>query len=574
MKTTIRRVSFLSCLALPALAAGLGACAADGTDDVGVVASTQAPIQGGVLETGYPQVGKVVNQGGGYCTGTLISPSVVLTAAHCNSDTLTFYTGTKPADFVAHAVDRKVAHPSKDLLLLHLTRPIRDLRPIDINTAWRPAVGTVCTAVGFGAHDDGEGGGGIKRSATERVESQNATTIAVRMVSGIADHGDSGGPLLCDGRIAGVVHNHTDGDWPTHIRENYATIDAVWVTNVTADYSSEAPVAVASWAPGRLDQFVRGFDGAVYHKAWQNGWFPSADAYESLGGFTTGSPEVVSWGPNRLDVFVRGGDMALYHKAWNGSAWSPSVTGWENLGGILVSHPTVVSWGPNRLDVFGIGIDGALYHKAWDGAAWSGWEGLGGEFQGPVQAVSWASGRIDIFGIGMDNALYHKAWAGAWYPSVGGFDYLGGNILGTPSVTSWASGRLDIFVKGADNALYHKAWQNGWFPSVTGFDYLGGQLNGSPTSVSWGPGRLDVFAQGTDGALYHKAWENGWFPSQLGFDDLGGILAGVPSVVSWAAGRLDIFAAGADFALYHKAWQNGWFPSAKGYDYLNGIISW
>ena len=49
---------------------------------------------------------------------------------------------------------------------------------------------------------------------------------------------DSGGPLICDGRIAAVVHNHTDGNWPAHIRENYATIDAEWIATAQGHSSA------------------------------------------------------------------------------------------------------------------------------------------------------------------------------------------------------------------------------------------------------------------------------------------------------------------------------------------------
>ena len=48
----------------------------------------------------------------------------------------------------------------------------------------------------------------------------------------------------------------------------------------------------------------------------------------------TSDPAVCSWAPGRLDVFVRGTDNVLWHK-WFQGGWS----GWESLGGILTSGP-------------------------------------------------------------------------------------------------------------------------------------------------------------------------------------------------------------------------------------------
>jgi hypothetical protein len=44
---------------------------------------------------------------------------------------------------------------------------------------------------------------------------------------------------------------------------------------------------------------------------------------------------VTSWGPDRLDVFVVGTDGGMYHKWWDGTAWGPSITGYEALGGVI-----------------------------------------------------------------------------------------------------------------------------------------------------------------------------------------------------------------------------------------------
>src|SRR5436190_12689208 len=96
------------------MSSGVG-CVDDGaSSDVDDVSSTSAPIQGGQLETGYPAVGEVAI-GGGFCTGTLIAPSYVLTAAHCAGAGMVFKTGTSAADFVDHPVAQQIKHPTLDL---------------------------------------------------------------------------------------------------------------------------------------------------------------------------------------------------------------------------------------------------------------------------------------------------------------------------------------------------------------------------------------------------------------------------------------------------------------------------
>ncbi|HEX2659784.1 MAG TPA: trypsin-like serine protease [Polyangia bacterium] len=184
-------------------------------------------IQGGQIETGYPAVGRMTSSAGG-CTAELIGPSLVLSAKHCAGSSPRFYTGTQPADFVRQPIDTQLVHPTRDLWLVHLASPLA-ITPLVTNTGALPAVGTVCTAVGFGAHDDPGGIPTGKRSATETVTSATTSIIKVLMGTGIADSGDSGGPLICNGAVAGVVWRHTDGNWPTHQREIYTTVDPTWL---------------------------------------------------------------------------------------------------------------------------------------------------------------------------------------------------------------------------------------------------------------------------------------------------------------------------------------------------------
>jgi hypothetical protein len=340
-------------------------------------------------------------------------------------------------------------------------------------------------------------------------------------------------------------------------------------------------LSAVAWASNRLDIFVRGTDGALYHKYWDGShWGPSVSNWEWLGGFIVGAPKVVSWGPNRLDIFVRGGDGALYHKYWDGAHWGPSVANWEWLGGNIVGSPVVVSWGPNRLDIFAVGTDGAMYHKYWDGSHWGpsvgGWEWLGGVIVGMPAVTSWGPNRLDIFVRGTDDAMYHKYWDGShWGPSVSGWEWLGGVLTTDPVPVSWSSNRLDIFVQGTDGAMYHKYWGgSSWGPSVANWEWLGGVIVGPPAAVAWGSNRLDIFARGTDGAMYHKYWDGShWGPSVSNWEWLGGVLVGSPVPVSWSVNRLDIFVQGTDGAMYHKYWDGShWGPSVGNYEWLGGVL--
>jgi hypothetical protein len=65
-----------------------------------------------------------------------------------------------------------------------------------------------------------------------------------------------------------------------------------------------------------------------------------------------------TWAPGRLDVFVRGTDNNLYHQ-WYASGWS----GWQiALSGPITSGLAAVSSAVGRVDVFATGSAGGIYH--------------------------------------------------------------------------------------------------------------------------------------------------------------------------------------------------------------------
>jgi len=191
--------------------------------------STAVPqIINGVPTTEYPAVAAVdilKPTGEFLCTGTLVSPSVVLTAAHCvdndpvaidvvffpNSSTETHYAG------VAYAIHPEYRFPAADLAMLLLEAPVVGITPVPV-AGRTPRPRTVGTIVGYGA--DETGNVGVKEMGTVRLKRCPRRVPALGLQRGDLAralcwrsrpseqntcHGDSGGPLLIDGELAGVT---------------------------------------------------------------------------------------------------------------------------------------------------------------------------------------------------------------------------------------------------------------------------------------------------------------------------------------------------------------------------------
>jgi V8-like Glu-specific endopeptidase len=244
-------------LAVPFLSLLLFACAGHSDD---AADTTDDALQGGVVDKADPAVGLVWFQGGGFCTGTVIAPTVILTAGHCVQDPIDgFYTGpgtataqvgaTPPRGMVKHAVKEWKAHPSfdpsfgscpnagVDIGLIHLSAPI-STPALAINTGHAPAVGTSCTAIGYGTHTErGKTTFEQKRKGTEKVAEIHAQAVGVTFGNAIADRGDSGGPLLCGTTIAATTSCSAAPGDPNTVNY-YARVDAgaAWVQQTLAQW--------------------------------------------------------------------------------------------------------------------------------------------------------------------------------------------------------------------------------------------------------------------------------------------------------------------------------------------------
>jgi hypothetical protein len=78
------------------------------------------------------------------------------------------------------------------------------------------------------------------------------------------------------------------------------------------------PPSVVSSDVGHLEVVARSTDGRLLYKEWSAGsWWPGQTEWATLAVDVGGDPILVSSAPGRLDVFVVGPDGTLWHRSRN-----------------------------------------------------------------------------------------------------------------------------------------------------------------------------------------------------------------------------------------------------------------
>jgi PASTA domain len=185
-----------------------------------------------------------------------------------------------------------------------------------------------------------------------------------------------------DGRIEVFVIDQDGRLW--NVRQSSANGSYTgWNAFGSPGVALEDRPGLARSADGRLELFVRGTDGQLYHQSEASVGTFEWSGWESFGAGSTPAgglidhPVVGADADGRLELFLAGTDGNIYH-AWQTQAsngWSDWISegsaggGFNNLGG---AAPGLGRNGDGRLELFAVARDGNLYHK-WQTAAGNGW---------------------------------------------------------------------------------------------------------------------------------------------------------------------------------------------------------
>ncbi|MFD9066925.1 trypsin-like serine protease [Kitasatospora purpeofusca] len=487
------------------------------------------------------------------CTGALVDPYWIVTAASCFADDpaqpATVPAGPPALRTIATVgrtdlttttgqvrdIAELVPRADRDLVMARLVTPVTDITPVAV-AGTAPAAGEELTVAGFG------------RTRTEWVPD--------RLHSGLFTVGtvDPTGLAITPKTPTGAAVCKGDTGGPA-LRK-------------VGDHYELAALNSRSWQNGCLGTTETTRTGAYDTRTDDLGpWIQqTVSAWAAVVAARSGNRSTVYNPDTRTaEIFTLRTDGAMMHAYnTNGEGWS----GWHLLdpGARFAGGPTVVH-NPvtNTLEVFATGTNAFIYRATWSRTTgWGPWTVTGDwKFRGdPTTVYNPDTKTAEVFALRTDGVMAHlyntngEGWSG-WYaldPAA--------RFADEPAVVhNPVTNTLDVFATGTNAFIYRATWSRttGWGPwTVTG-DW---KFRGDPTTV-YNPDTktAEVFALRTDGVMAHlyntngEGW-SGWYALNP-----GNAFVGLPAVLhNPATNTLDVFATGTDASIYRATWSRatGW----------------